>query len=148
MIDLIIRVNLSRFILQESWRYSSKWSNSYSLVLMGSAIYHSYYDHLYHSKIPSSAHLLVNSIRNCDDILINLLTVKVIKRPPIKILSRRISKEYNTGYVNCRTQTWNEISIAVNQLYFFSGIRRQTSLIWLISMFVLMSCMKYLAQCH
>uniref|UniRef100_A0A3B5A5N1 Exostosin-1b n=1 Tax=Stegastes partitus TaxID=144197 RepID=A0A3B5A5N1_9TELE len=69
---------------KERWGYTSKWTNDYSMVLTGAAIYHRYYHYLYTNYLPSSLKNTVDQLANCEDILMNFLVSAVTKLPPIK----------------------------------------------------------------
>uniref|UniRef100_A0A8C5KLD7 Exostosin-1 n=1 Tax=Jaculus jaculus TaxID=51337 RepID=A0A8C5KLD7_JACJA len=69
---------------KERWGYTSKWTNDYSMVLTGAAIYHKYYHYLYSHYLPASLKNMVDQLANCEDILMNFLVSAVTKLPPIK----------------------------------------------------------------
>ncbi|KAG7268692.1 hypothetical protein CRUP_032633 [Coryphaenoides rupestris] len=69
---------------KERWGYTSKWTNDYSMVLTGAAIYHRYYHYLYTAYLPDSLKNMVDQMSNCEDILMNFLVSAVTKLPPIK----------------------------------------------------------------
>uniref|UniRef100_A0A8C6T3A8 Exostosin glycosyltransferase 1b n=1 Tax=Neogobius melanostomus TaxID=47308 RepID=A0A8C6T3A8_9GOBI len=70
---------------KERWGYTSKWTNDYSMVLTGAAIYHRYYHFLYTHFLPVSLKAMVDQLANCEDILMNFLVSAVTKLPPIKV---------------------------------------------------------------
>jgi len=74
---------------KESWKYSSKYTNDYSLVLTGGAIYHVYYNHLYNTNADKSAQQLVETYQNCEDILLNIISSLVTRKPPIKLIWKK-----------------------------------------------------------
>ncbi|XP_055766577.1 exostosin-1a-like [Salvelinus fontinalis] len=78
---------------KERWGYTSKWTNDYSMVLTGAAIYHRYYHFLYTSYLPASLRGLVDQLSNCEDILMNFLVSAVTKLPPIKVTQKKQYKE-------------------------------------------------------
>jgi len=75
------------------WLYTSKWSNSYSIVLTGAAFMHRYYNHLYTEWLPQSTIKLVDELNNCEDLLMNMLVSHVTKLPPIKVTQRKQYKD-------------------------------------------------------
>ncbi|KAF4074102.1 hypothetical protein AMELA_G00250770 [Ameiurus melas] len=78
---------------KERWGYTSKWTNDYSMVLTGAAIYHRYYHYLYTHFLPSSLKNMVDQLANCEDILMNFLVSAVTKLPPIKVTQKKQYKE-------------------------------------------------------
>lgn len=78
---------------QGGWSYSSRWTNSYSLVLTGAAIYHRYWQHVYTQQAHPSLLSAVTTTGNCDDLLLNLLVAAVTRRPPIKLTQRKQYKD-------------------------------------------------------
>ena len=80
---------------KDAWTYSSRWSNSYSIVLTGSAIYHRYYQFALLNAWPQL--LNIPSIpSSCDDILLNVMVSDIIQRPPIKLSQRKQYKELSS----------------------------------------------------
>ncbi|ODN03332.1 Exostosin-1 [Orchesella cincta] len=77
----------------EMWHYSSKWTNDYSMILTGASIYHAYYNHLYWIKVPPAALLLVESLQNCEDIVMNFLIVRTTRKTPIKLTWKKIPQD-------------------------------------------------------
>lgn len=75
------------------WSYSSRWTNSYSLVLTGAALYHRYWQHVYTQQTHPSLLGAVTTTGNCDDLLLNLLVAAVTRRPPIKLTQRKQYKD-------------------------------------------------------
>ncbi|KAG0722548.1 Exostosin-1b [Chionoecetes opilio] len=75
------------------WSYSSRWTNSYSLVLSGAAVYHRYYQHVYTHQAHPSLLAAVATTHNCDDLLLNLLVAAITRRPPIKLTQRKQYKD-------------------------------------------------------
>jgi len=75
------------------WAYTSKWSNWYSIVLTGAAFAHKYYSHLYTEWLPIEAKTLVDSLSNCEDLLMNMLVSHVTRLPPIKVTQRKQYKD-------------------------------------------------------
>ena len=78
---------------KKRWAYTSKWSNQYSMVLTGLAFYHRYYNQLYTEWLAPETRHLVDTMNNCDDILMNFLVSHVTKRPPIKVTQRKQYKD-------------------------------------------------------
>ncbi|XP_016365364.1 exostosin-1b isoform X1 [Sinocyclocheilus rhinocerous] len=78
---------------KERWGYTSKWTNDYSMVLTGAAIYHRYYHSLYTNFLPNSLKSMVDQLANCEDILMNFLVSAVTKLPPIKVTQKKQYKE-------------------------------------------------------
>uniref|UniRef100_A0A7N8WVM8 Exostosin glycosyltransferase 1b n=1 Tax=Mastacembelus armatus TaxID=205130 RepID=A0A7N8WVM8_9TELE len=74
---------------KERWGYTSKWTNDYSMVLTGAAIYHRYYHYLYTNYLPTSLKSMVDQLANCEDILMNFLVSAVTKLPPIKVTQKK-----------------------------------------------------------
>nr|XP_045617389.1 exostosin-1-like isoform X2 [Procambarus clarkii] len=75
------------------WSYTSRWTNSYSLVLTGAAVYHRYWQHVYTHQSPSGLLSTVKTTSNCDDILMNFLVSAITRRPPIKLTQRKQYKD-------------------------------------------------------
>ncbi|KAJ8290778.1 hypothetical protein GJAV_G00017400 [Gymnothorax javanicus] len=90
---------------KERWGYTSKWTNDYSMVLTGAAIYHRYYHYLYTSYLPTSLKSLVDQLANCEDILMNFLVSAVTKLPPIKVTQKKQYKETMMGQTS-RASRW------------------------------------------
>uniref|UniRef100_A0A6Q2XWD8 Exostosin glycosyltransferase 1 n=1 Tax=Esox lucius TaxID=8010 RepID=A0A6Q2XWD8_ESOLU len=84
---------------KERWGYTSKWTNDYSMVLTGAAIYHRYYHFLYTNFLPASLKGMVDQLANCEDILMNFLVSAVTKLPPIKVTQKKQYKETMMGQV-------------------------------------------------
>uniref|UniRef100_A0A4W3I5K7 N-acetylglucosaminyl-proteoglycan 4-beta-glucuronosyltransferase n=1 Tax=Callorhinchus milii TaxID=7868 RepID=A0A4W3I5K7_CALMI len=78
---------------KERWGYTSKWTNDYSMVLTGAAIYHRYYHYLYTHYLPANLKNMVDQLANCEDILMNFLVSAVTKLPPIKVTQKKQYKE-------------------------------------------------------
>lgn len=87
------------------WSYSSKWSNEYSIVLTGAAVYHRYYHYLYTNGLSASLTRTVDESQNCEDILMNFLVSHVTKLPPIKVTHR---KQYRESFLanNSKNSHW------------------------------------------
>ncbi|KAL8607673.1 hypothetical protein ACOMHN_039347 [Nucella lapillus] len=79
------------------WRYSSKWSNTYSMVLTGAALYHRYYHHLYTHATSALLTQRVDAANDCHDILLNFLVAHVTRRPPVKVTQRKQHREWALG---------------------------------------------------
>uniref|UniRef100_W5LPL7 Exostosin glycosyltransferase 1b n=1 Tax=Astyanax mexicanus TaxID=7994 RepID=W5LPL7_ASTMX len=90
---------------KERWGYTSKWTNDYSMVLTGAAIYHRYYHYLYTHFLPSSLRNMVDQLANCEDILMNFLVSAVTKLPPIKVTQKKQYKETMMGQ-SSRASRW------------------------------------------
>ncbi|KAL3043605.1 exostosin-1b [Trematomus bernacchii] len=90
---------------KERWGYTSKWTNDYSMVLTGAAIYHRYYHHLYTNFLPTSLKGMVDQLANCEDILMNFLVSAVTKLPPIKVTQKKQYKETMMGQ-SSRASRW------------------------------------------
>ncbi|KAL5014923.1 hypothetical protein ScPMuIL_009193 [Solemya velum] len=78
---------------KKHWSYTSKWTNEYSMVLTGAALYHKYYNSLYTSSLNSALTKTVDQSQNCEDILMNFLVSHVTKLPPIKVTHRKYYRE-------------------------------------------------------
>lgn len=79
------------------WAYTSKWSNWYSIVLTGSAFTHKYYLHLYTEWLPADVKNMVDTLNNCEDLLMNMLVSHVTRLPPIKVTQRKQYKDTATS---------------------------------------------------
>ncbi|XP_061598091.1 exostosin-1b [Cololabis saira] len=90
---------------KERWGYTSKWTNDYSMVLTGAAIFHKYYHYLYTNYLPSSLKGMVDQLANCEDILMNFLVSAVTKLPPIKVTQKKQYKETMMGQ-SSRASRW------------------------------------------
>ncbi|XP_038600644.1 exostosin-1 [Tachyglossus aculeatus] len=90
---------------KERWGYTSKWTNDYSMVLTGAAIYHKYYHYLYTHYLPGSLKGMVDQLANCEDILMNFLVSAVTKLPPIKVTQKKQYKETMMGQTS-RASRW------------------------------------------
>ncbi|MED6287144.1 Exostosin-1a [Characodon lateralis] len=90
---------------KERWGYTSKWTNDYSMVLTGAAIYHKYYHYLYTTYLPASLRTMVDQMSNCEDILMNFLVSSVTKLPPIKVTQKKQYKETMMGQ-SSRASRW------------------------------------------
>lgn len=77
--------------VKRSWRYSSKMSNEYSMVLTSAAFLHRYYGKLYADFLPESLRRTVDNFNNCEDILLNFLVSHVTHKPPVKVTQGRRS---------------------------------------------------------
>ncbi len=82
---------------QESWGYTSKWTNDYSIVLTGAAFYHKYFNYLYTEWLSPLMLKTVEQSNNCEDILMNFLISHVTRRSPIKVTQRKHYKEQTSG---------------------------------------------------
>ncbi|XP_073990065.1 exostosin glycosyltransferase 1 ttv [Rhodnius prolixus] len=76
-----------------TWGYTSKWTNDYSIVLTGAALYHRYFNYLYTEWLSPLLLKTVDQSHNCEDILMNFLVSHVTRRPPIKVTQRKQYKE-------------------------------------------------------
>ncbi|XP_072304281.1 LOW QUALITY PROTEIN: exostosin-1b [Eucyclogobius newberryi] len=90
---------------KERWGYTSKWTNDYSMVLTGAAIYHRYYHFLYTHFLPLSLKTMVDQLANCEDILMNFLVSAVTKLPPVKVTQKKQYKETMMGQ-SSRASRW------------------------------------------
>lgn len=90
---------------KERWGYTSKWTNDYSMVLTGAAIYHKYYHYLYTNYLPASLKNMVDQLANCEDLLMNFLVSAVTKLPPIKVTQKKQYKETMMGQTS-RASRW------------------------------------------
>ncbi|CAM4630736.1 unnamed protein product [Leuciscus chuanchicus] len=90
---------------KERWGYTSKWTNDYSMVLTGAAIYHRYYHFLYTHLLPTSLKSMVDQLANCEDLLMNFLVSAVSKLPPIKVTQKKQYKETMMGQ-SSRASRW------------------------------------------
>ncbi|XP_069477641.1 exostosin-1 [Ambystoma mexicanum] len=90
---------------KERWGYTSKWTNDYSMVLTGAAIYHKYYHYLYTNYLPASLKSMVDQLANCEDLLMNFLVSAVTKLPPIKVTQKKQYKETMMGQTS-RASRW------------------------------------------
>ncbi|XP_012720107.2 exostosin-1b [Fundulus heteroclitus] len=90
---------------KERWGYTSKWTNDYSMVLTGAAIYHKYYHYLYTTYLPASLRTMVDQMSNCEDILMNFLVSSVTKLPPVKVTQKKQYKETMMGQ-SSRASRW------------------------------------------
>lgn len=95
------------------WSYTSKYTNEYSMILTGAAVYHRYYNYLYTNLLSSAFTQIVDQYQNCEDILMNFLVSHVTKQPPIKVTHRKIYKESMLGS-SSRSRT----SFSNDQLHF------------------------------
>lgn len=78
---------------KNTWGYTSKWTNYYSIVLTGAAFYHRYYNFVYTNFL---SHLLLKTVQqssNCEDILMNMMVSHVTRKPPIKVTQRKAYKD-------------------------------------------------------
>lgn len=83
--------------LRGKWRYNSKWSNEYSMVLTGAAIYHRYYNYMYTHYASTMLTQRVDASNNCHDILLNFIVSHVTRRPPIKLTQRKQYRDSALG---------------------------------------------------
>ncbi|CAI9739292.1 exostosin-1a-like [Octopus vulgaris] len=89
------------------WSYTSKWTNDFSMVLTGAAIYHRYYNYLYSNllnKYPVKA--VVDQLQNCEDILFNFLVSHINRVPPIKVTQRKLYKESMIPNTSGKPSVW------------------------------------------
>jgi hypothetical protein len=63
------------------------------MILNGAAIYHVYYNHMYWTKVPPAALMVIESLQNCEDIAFNILVSKITRKPPVKLTSKKAPKE-------------------------------------------------------
>lgn len=107
----LLFANFFFVVQQNSWGYTSKWTNDYSIVLTGAAIYHRYYNYLYTHWLSPLLHKTVDQSQNCEDILMNLLVCHVTRRPNIKLTQRKLYKEQSSG-----RQRWESASLKPTQM--------------------------------
>jgi len=79
-------------LFQSTWRYSSKWTNDYSLVVGSGMMYHVYYNHLYWTQTPAQAQEVVETLGSCEDILLNIIALRITRKPPIKLTWKKSSE--------------------------------------------------------
>ncbi|CAG0917370.1 unnamed protein product [Notodromas monacha] len=79
---------------RNTWGYTSKWTNDYSMILTGSAILHKYYLDLFWLMAPRDSKALVDSTSNCEDILMNFVAAWASCSAPMKVTQR---KQYKLG---------------------------------------------------
>uniref|UniRef100_A0A8D2Q0S1 Exostosin glycosyltransferase 1 n=1 Tax=Zosterops lateralis melanops TaxID=1220523 RepID=A0A8D2Q0S1_ZOSLA len=104
---------------KERWGYTSKWTNDYSMVLTGAAIYHKYYHYLYTHYLPASLKNMVDQLANCEDILMNFLVSAVTKLPPIKVTQKKQYKETMMGQV-CNHSMFQQLGyIIIIKIFYF-----------------------------
>ncbi|KAK0066105.1 exostosin-1, partial [Biomphalaria pfeifferi] len=75
------------------WKYSSRWTNEYSMVLTSAAVYHRYYNYLYTTYLSPMILAKVDECNNCEDILMNFLVTHSTRLSPIKVTQRKQYKE-------------------------------------------------------
>lgn len=83
--------------MQGAWGYSSKWGDSYSMVLPGAALVHRSVLAQYAAAAPALRQA-VRRTRNCEDILLNCLASHLTRRPPLKLAQRRRYKATHHKY--------------------------------------------------
>ena len=115
-----------RVDIQGQWGYTSKWTNDYSMVLTGAAIYHRYYHSLYTDWLSPLLHKTVDQSRNCEDILINFLISHVTRQPPIKVSQRKQYKNTNLSTVSRSVENCTHDSIKQDRW----------TMIWLVCFYV------------
>ncbi|KAK3579845.1 hypothetical protein CHS0354_015261 [Potamilus streckersoni] len=91
------------------WSYSSRWTNEYSMVLTGAAIFHRYYNFLYTNFLSHALKTTVDQSQNCEDILMNFLVSHVTKLPPIKVTHR---KQFRESMVNSSNSKGSQVKEA------------------------------------
>jgi len=94
------------------WKYTSGWTNQYSMVLTSAAVYHRYYNHLYMHYLSPMLHEKVEQVNNCEDILFNFLLAHATRLSPIKLTQRRQHKESNR---NLHSVTQDQQALKVRQ---------------------------------
>jgi len=80
-----------------SWMFTSRISNSYSMVMLNAAVFHRYYNHLYTTYLPNEVYSVLAQYMNCEDIALNFLISKVTNKPPVKVAH---SRHFNPGDVD------------------------------------------------
>ncbi|GFN99664.1 nucleoside diphosphate-linked moiety x motif 19 [Plakobranchus ocellatus] len=79
------------------WIYTSKWTNQFSMILPSAAIYHKYYNYLYHNFLNPLILSKVEEVNNCEDILMNFVVAHATRLPPIKLTQRKAHKPPDAG---------------------------------------------------
>uniref|UniRef100_A0A3B3DNX2 Exostosin glycosyltransferase 1a n=1 Tax=Oryzias melastigma TaxID=30732 RepID=A0A3B3DNX2_ORYME len=93
---------------KERWGYTSKWTNDYSMVLTGAAIYHNCFcapSYQHSPMLSPSLRTMVDQMSNCEDILMNFLVSSVTKLPPVKVTQKKQYKETMMGQ-SSRASRW------------------------------------------
>jgi glucuronyl/N-acetylglucosaminyl transferase EXT1 len=97
---------------RNSWTYTSKWTNDYSMVLSAAAVTHKYYAELFTHASPPAAKQLVESVQNCEDILLCFVVsralgsgvpsgVKVTQRKQYKLAGIPVDPDRFVQRQNC-----------------------------------------------
>ena len=81
---------------QKVWAYSSVLSNEYSMVLTNAAFIHRKYAKLMIENLSVSLTAALQSLPDCEHILINFLVAHIIKHPPIKVSQRRVIQDQSS----------------------------------------------------
>lgn len=72
------------------WSYTSRWTNSYSVILLDGAFYHRYFLHLYTRHVSWSSAVAVDiDDDSCADLRFAFLVSHVTREPPIKVTQRK-----------------------------------------------------------
>jgi len=90
------------------WVYSSKLSNSYSMVLTSAAFISRRLASLFLSKLPPA--VLASLQPPCEHILVNFLAAHLTKLPPVKVSGRRKTREGISSQ-----EEWSSLQTCVNQ---------------------------------
>eukprot|EP00794_Sanderia_malayensis_P011757 gene11757-12976_t len=77
-----------------SWMYTSRISNTFSMISLSAAVYHRYYNSLYFKYMPKEVWQLVTKLPVCKGLAMNFLVSQVIGKPPIKVAH---SSHFNPG---------------------------------------------------
>jgi glucuronyl/N-acetylglucosaminyl transferase EXT1 len=121
---------------KNTWGYTSKWTNYYSIVLTGAAFYHRYYNYLYTNFL---SHLLLKTVQqssNCEDILMNMMVSHVTRKPPIKVTQRKAYKDRDS--VRSVSILWILLLSSFYLFYFFK-LNRKSNQLNIITKFSLFS---------
>ena len=74
--------------IKKQWKYSSKWSNEYSMVNLNGAVYHRFYHDLFLNQSPVFLST-VNAKPECVDLALNFVVSRYTAKPPIKTTQRK-----------------------------------------------------------
>ncbi|XP_033640929.1 exostosin-1-like [Asterias rubens] len=119
---------------QSAWGYTSRWVNEYSIVLTGAAFYHRYYNYLYTNFISTSLLDHVDSVSNCEHLLMNFLVAHVTHLPPIKVTQKKRYKDVMVNGAKTQdliqqfTQQENCMNVFVKTFGYMPLIRSQLRL--------------------
>ena len=91
-------------------------------MLTGASFYHNYFNHLYTSKCPTELRDFVDKSMNCEDILMNFLSINATRKAPIKITPRKFFKSptksisAKSGHFDTRSECVNLFQNYFNEL--------------------------------